>query len=79
MGRIVVINHLTLDGVMQAPGRREEDTRGGFAHGGWAGPNVDGVVNAAMGARRPRSGGLLLVAGRGDSHNSRSGPSPVAA
>ena len=60
MSRVVVINHLTLDGVMQAPGRREEDTRGGFEHGGWAGPNVDEVVNAAMGARMPRSGGLLL-------------------
>ena len=58
--RVVVINHLTLDGVMQAPGRPDEDTRGGFARGGWAGPNVDGVVNAAMGARMPRSGGLLL-------------------
>jgi hypothetical protein len=58
--RVVVINHLTLDGVMQAPGRPEEDTRGGFELGGWAGPNVDDVVNAAMGARMPRSGGLLL-------------------
>lgn len=60
MSRVVVINHLTLDGVMQAPGRREEDTRGGFAQGGWAGPSVDGVVNAALGARMPQSGGLLL-------------------
>ena len=60
MSRVVVINHLTLDGVMQAPGRREEDTRDGFEHGGWAGPSVDEVVNAAMGARMPRSGGLLL-------------------
>jgi dihydrofolate reductase len=50
----------TLDGVMQAPGRPEEDTRAGFELGGWAGPNVDGVVNPAMGARMPRSGGLLL-------------------
>jgi dihydrofolate reductase len=58
--RVVVINHLTLDGVMQAPGRREEDTRDGFELGGWAGPNIDDVVNAAMGARMPRSGGLLL-------------------
>ena len=58
--RVVVINHLTLDGVMQAPGRREEDTRGGFEQGGWAEPNVDEVVNAAIGARMPRSGGLLL-------------------
>jgi dihydrofolate reductase len=51
---------VTLDGVMQAPGRPEEDTRGGFELGGWATPNVDEMVNAAMGARMPRSGGLLL-------------------
>jgi dihydrofolate reductase len=60
MSRVVVINHLTLDGVMQAPGRREEDTRGGFEQGGWAASNMDEVVSAAMSARRPRSGGLLL-------------------
>jgi dihydrofolate reductase len=36
MSSIVVINNLTLDGVMQAPGRPDEDTRGGFQHGGWA-------------------------------------------
>jgi dihydrofolate reductase len=60
MSRVVVINHVTLDGVMQAPGRPEEDTRGGFEQGGWAGPNIDGVVTAAMDARRPRSGGMLL-------------------
>jgi hypothetical protein len=33
MGKVVVINHVTLDGVMQGPGRPDEDTRGGFAHG----------------------------------------------
>ena len=38
MSRVVVYNHLTLDGVMQAPGRPDEDRRGGFEHGGWATP-----------------------------------------
>jgi len=60
MSRVVVINHVTLDGVMQAPGRPDEDTRGGFEMGGWAGPNVDDAVNTAVMARRPQSGWLLL-------------------
>jgi dihydrofolate reductase len=60
MSRLVVINHLTLDGVMQSPGRPDEDTRGGFEMGGWAGPNIDEVVNAAVGARVPQSRGLVL-------------------
>lgn len=38
MGNIVACTNLTLDGVMQAPGRPDEDTRGGFTHGGWAAP-----------------------------------------
>lgn len=38
MRKVVVFNNLTLDGVMQAPGRPDEDTRGGFKHGGWAVP-----------------------------------------
>ena len=38
MGRVVVFTNLTLDGVMQAPGRPDEDTRDSFAHGGWATP-----------------------------------------
>jgi dihydrofolate reductase len=38
MSKIVVFNNLTLDGVMQAPGRPDEDRRGGFEYGGWATP-----------------------------------------
>jgi dihydrofolate reductase len=38
MSKIVVFTNLTLDGVMQAPGRPDEDRRGGFEHGGWATP-----------------------------------------
>lgn len=60
MSRVVVINHVTLDGVMQAPGRPDEDRRGGFEHGGWAIPRNDDVIGAALGARMAESGGLLL-------------------
>ena len=61
--KIVVISNVTLDGVMQAPGRADEDTRGGFAHGGWASQNIDEPdpeIGAAMGARMAQSDGLLL-------------------
>ena len=47
MGRVVVNNSVTLDGVMQAPGRPDEDTRGGFGYGGWAGPYFDAVMGSA--------------------------------
>jgi len=35
MRKIIAITQLTLDGVMQSPGGREEDPQGGFTHGGW--------------------------------------------
>src|SRR3989475_7181790 len=38
MSKIVAFTNLTLDGVMQGPGRPDEDQRGGFEHGGWATP-----------------------------------------
>jgi len=44
MGKIVVFESVTLDGVMQAPGRPDEDRRGGFQHGGWATPYADGTT-----------------------------------
>ncbi|RMI37528.1 dihydrofolate reductase family protein [Streptomyces triticirhizae] len=42
--RVVTISFISLDGVAQAPGGPEEDTDGGFAHGGWAGPFFDEAV-----------------------------------
>ncbi len=38
MRKIIVFTNLTLDGVMQAPARPDEDPRGGFTHGGWGAP-----------------------------------------
>jgi dihydrofolate reductase len=51
MGRAIVMNAVTLDGVMQAPGRPDEDTRDGFAHGGWGIPYGDEATAAKMGER----------------------------
>ncbi|MGD9485712.1 dihydrofolate reductase family protein [Streptomyces sp. TRM70308] len=42
--RIVIVDFMSLDGVVQAPGGPEEDTDGGFAHGGWTGPFFDDQV-----------------------------------
>jgi dihydrofolate reductase len=60
MSRLVVVNNVTLDGVMQAPGRPDEDTRGGFRHGGWAAPYFDEVMGEVMGARMATPGALVL-------------------
>lgn len=60
MGRIVVMNHVTLDGVMQAPGRPDEDRRDGFTLGGWGHRSTtagDGAADA-MGERMAAGGGL---------------------
>jgi dihydrofolate reductase len=57
--RIVVLNSVTLDGVMQGPGRPDEDTRDGFRYGGWAAPYADDIAMRAMGAHMG-SGGWLL-------------------
>lgn len=47
--RIVVITHLTLDGVMQAPAAADEDRRGDFVYGGWEPPYGDEVMMQSMG------------------------------
>jgi dihydrofolate reductase len=51
MGRVIVMNGVTLDGVMQGPGRPDEDTRDGFDHGGWGIPYGDGETVTKMGER----------------------------
>ena len=60
MSRVIVFNNVTLDGVMQAPGRPDEDRRGGFEHGGWAAPRGDSVMGSAAGESMANVGGLLL-------------------
>jgi len=60
MGRVVVFNSLTLDGVMQAPGRADEDLRGGFAHGGWALPYADEAMGRAAAESGANTGAIVL-------------------
>jgi dihydrofolate reductase len=60
MGRIIVFESVTLDGVMQAPGRPDEDTRGGFTHGGWAAPYADEVIVGMAGDGTDTTGAILL-------------------
>jgi dihydrofolate reductase len=48
MRKINVLEFVSLDGVIQAPGGPQEDTSGGFAYGGWTSPHSDPVSSAAM-------------------------------
>lgn len=48
MGMISVLESVTLDGVMQGLGRPDEDTRGGFEHGGWGPAYADHVAGEFM-------------------------------
>ncbi len=60
MRKLMVLEMMTLDGVIQAPGGREEDTRGGFTHGGWSAPYNDTVKMQVMGEGMSRGADLLF-------------------
>jgi dihydrofolate reductase len=60
MSKLVAIESVTLDGVMQAPGRPDEDRRGDFTDGGWAVPYADAVAGSFMADRMPGSRALVL-------------------
>jgi dihydrofolate reductase len=58
--RIVISEFISLDGVVQAPGGPEEDTEGGFRHGGWSMPFFDPeVMGAAIGESSEDTDALL--------------------
>jgi dihydrofolate reductase len=62
MRKVIVLEHISLDGVIQAPGGPDEDTSGGFAYGGWTAPYSDAVLGAAL--RRQMNLPLDLLLGR---------------
>jgi dihydrofolate reductase len=61
MRTLGIVESVTLDGVMQAPAGKDEDTRDGFEHGGWAQPYNDEVIGREMGKGMGKS---ELVFGR---------------
>jgi dihydrofolate reductase len=48
MRKVIVLEHISLDGVIQAPGGPEEDTSDGFAYGGWAASYSDDAIGTAL-------------------------------
>lgn len=60
MRTITVLEHITLDGIIQAPGGPDEDRSGGFAHGGWSGRYGDDVLGAALRKKMHSSFDLLV-------------------
>ena len=60
MATITAFENVSLDGVLQGPGRADEDTRGGFAHGGWASGYTDEVSMRFAGESMSDTGAMLF-------------------
>jgi len=60
MGKLIVTEFVTLDGVAQGPGAPDEDPEGGFTHGGWQAPMMDDESGTVMFERAARMDALLL-------------------
>jgi dihydrofolate reductase len=60
MRKLIVSEFITLDGVIQAPGGKEEDTDGGFAHGGWTLPYWHDDIGKSFGALMAETDAFLL-------------------
>ena len=62
MRKVIVVEWMTLDGVVQAPGAPDEDTTGGFQHGGWHLPYFDDLARSWVVNGYATAGGFLLGA-----------------
>ena len=60
MRELIVHEFITLDGVIQAPGGADEDTEGGFTHGGWTGPYWHDDIGAHFFQTMAQADALLL-------------------
>ncbi len=62
MRKLIALNHISMDGVVQAGGGPGEDTSGGFKYGGWAAPFMDESLGGTI--KRMLDGPLELLLGR---------------
>ena len=76
MRKIVVSEFISLDGVIQAPGGADEDTEGGFAHGGWTGPYWHDDMGAHFFEAMQQSDALLLGRKTWQGHGAAFDPMP---
>jgi hypothetical protein len=61
MRKVIVLEHISLDGVIQAPGGPDEDTSGGFAYGGWIASYSDPILGTALRRQMNLAVGHLLL------------------
>jgi dihydrofolate reductase len=60
MRKLIVLEHISIDGVIQAPGGPDEDTSGGFPYGGWTSPYSDDILGTALSRQMNKQFDLLL-------------------
>ena len=77
MRELIVAEFITLDGVIQAPGGKDEDTDGGFAHGGWTMPYWHDDIGMHFGQAMSQADALLLGRKTWQTHGAAFDPLPV--
>jgi dihydrofolate reductase len=77
MRKITVAEFVSLDGVMQAPGGAEEDTEGGFTHGGWTMPYWHDDMGATLFEEINKADTLLLGRKTWQEHAEAFEPAPA--
>jgi len=60
MRKVIVLEHISIDGVIQGPGGPDEDTSGGFVYGGWIGPYADEISGTTLRKQMNKPFDLLL-------------------
>jgi dihydrofolate reductase len=76
MRKLIVAEFITLDGVIQAPGSAEEDTEGGFVHGGWTHPYWHDDIGAHFFQAMTEADTLLLGRKTWQGHGAAFDPMP---